>query len=65
MAVDNLPCELPKDDSQDFGDELIKYVFPALLVNDSENVITRATICKNGDLTDNYQYLRDFVNDDD
>ena len=65
MAVDNLPCELPKDASEDFGDALIKYVFPALLVNDLENVIARATICKNGDLTDNYQYLRDFVNDDD
>lgn len=64
MAVDNLPCELPKDASDDFGEEIINKVLP-LLVNSKENeIIERATICKNGDLSPNFEYLRDFVNGD-
>ena len=61
MAVDNLPCELPKDASADFGREFIDKILPHL-VNDKENVINRATICKDGDLTKRYEYLRDYVN---
>lgn len=62
MAVDNLPCELPKDASEDFGNELIKYVLPCLIDDDSENIIDGATICKNGDLNAPYEYLRDYLN---
>ena len=62
MAVDNLPCELPKDASEDFGNALIQHVFPCLLGEDSEQIIARATICENGDLTANYEYLREYVN---
>ena len=62
MAVDNLPCELPKDASEDFGNELIKHVFPCLIGDDSEQIIDRATICKNGDLNPPYEYLRDYLN---
>lgn len=61
MAVDNLPCELPKDASSDFGREFIDKVLPHL-INDSEEVIKRATICKDGDLMPEYEYLRDYVN---
>ncbi len=61
MAVDNLPCELPKDASNDFGREFIDKILPHL-INDSEHVIERATICKNGDLMPRFQYLRDYVN---
>lgn len=61
MAVDNLPCELPKDASEDFGEELIKNVIPHLLNNDQDGVIARATICENGELTENYAYLNDYV----
>lgn len=60
MAVDNLPCELPKDASADFGREFIDKILPHL-VDDKEEVIKRATICKNGDLTEEYEYLRDYV----
>lgn len=60
MAVDNLPCELPKDASAEFGRELIDKVLPHLL-NDSEGVIKRATICEKGDLTPEFEYLRDYV----
>ena len=60
MAVDNLPCELPKDASKDFGENLIKYVIPILHSNNS--ILEGATICKDGDLTQNFEYLRDFIN---
>lgn len=61
MAVDNLPCELPKDASADFGREFIDKILPNL-IDDKETIIERATICKNGDLTAEYEYLRDYVN---
>lgn len=60
MAVDNLPCELPKDASSDFGREFIDNILPHL-INDSENVIKRATICANGDLTPDHEFLRNYV----
>jgi len=61
MAVDNLPCELPKDASEDFGREFINKVLPNL-INDNDGIIDRATICKSGKLTPLYEYLRDYVN---
>jgi saccharopine dehydrogenase (NAD+, L-lysine-forming) len=60
MAVDNLPCELPKDSSQDFGEHLIKHIVP--IINIENQVLEGATICKDGDLAENYEYLRDYVN---
>ena len=61
MAVDNLPCELPKDASEDFGNELIKHILPCLLNHDTDNVIERATICKEGSLNGLFTYLQDYV----
>ena len=61
MAVDNLPCELPKDASEDFGNQMIKDIFPVLLGNDKNDIINRATICKSGDLNTPFEYLRDYV----
>jgi len=62
MAVDNLPCELPRDASESFGNELLNNVLPELLSDDSREVIKRATITAGGDLTPVYEYLRDYVN---
>lgn len=62
MAVDNLPCELPRDASASFGNELVNNVIPHLLGDDSEGIIHRATIAKDGVLTNNYNYLQDYVN---
>lgn len=61
MAVDNLPCELPRDASTDFGRELINNVLPQLLGSDDEGVIERATIAKNGQLTQRFNYLQNYV----
>lgn len=61
MAVDNLPCELPKDASEDFGNELMQYILPALLGDDPDDIIGRATIAEKGQLTEHYAYLQDYV----
>lgn len=64
MAVDNLPCELPKDASEDFGNELIKHIFPALFIEDPDNIIGRASETNlNGELTEYFAYLSDYVNE--
>ena len=62
MAVDNLPCELPKDASEDFGNDMLEKIIPYLLINDDEQIIDNATICRSGDLMPNFEYLRDYVN---
>ncbi|MEM0938639.1 MAG: NAD(P)-dependent oxidoreductase [Bacteroidota bacterium] len=61
MAVDNLPCELPRDASESFGNEFIKNVLPELLGKDEKRTIEKATIAKEGKLTKDYEYLQDFV----
>ena len=61
MAIDNLPCELPKDASKDFGTDLINNVLPNIFGEDKDGVIERATIAKQGKLTSRYAYLKDYV----
>lgn len=62
MAVDNLPCELPKDASEDFGEELIKKVFPALFGEDPDRIIARASETNlSGELTPEFNYLASYV----
>jgi saccharopine dehydrogenase (NAD+, L-lysine forming) len=61
MSIDNLPCELPRSASEEFGRDLIDRVLPLLIDEDKETVIERATITKNGKLTSHFQYLSDYV----
>ena len=61
MAVDNLPCELPRSASEEFGRDLIDRVLPLLINGDEEDVIRRATIAQRGKLTELYSYLADYV----
>lgn len=61
MAVDNLPCELPRNASEDFGHELVHNVLPNLVGDDKDQIIERATIAKEGSLTGHYDYLQDYV----
>jgi alanine dehydrogenase len=63
QAVDNLPCELPKDASLDFGRNLIDKVFPSLFGVDSDGIIERASITKNGKLTERFSYLQNFADE--
>lgn len=60
MAVGNLPNELPKDASSDFGGMLIQHVIPQLM-EERSLLLEGATIARDGDLTERYEYLRDYV----
>jgi saccharopine dehydrogenase (NAD+, L-lysine-forming) len=60
MAVGNLPNELPRDASRYFGEQLIKYVLEDL-ANQGSAIIDRATITKDGKLTNSYLYLEEYV----
>jgi saccharopine dehydrogenase (NAD+, L-lysine-forming) len=62
MAVDNLPGELPREASQDFGKQLMQKVLYDLLMSKESRMIKRATITENGRLTPLYSYLEDYVN---
>jgi hypothetical protein len=61
MAVDNLPCELPNEASEGFGEMILEHVIPAFFNNDSEGILHRAKITKNGKLTERFSYLQDYV----
>ncbi|WP_345273658.1 NAD(P)-dependent oxidoreductase [Flaviramulus aquimarinus] len=61
MAVDNLPCELPQDASEGFGEQFLKHVIPAFFNNDADGVLQRAKITENGKLTERFSYLQDYV----
>jgi hypothetical protein len=60
-AVDNLPCELPRDASDDFGKDLMERVIPNIVTEDKDHIIERATICKDGKLTPAFEYLSDYA----
>ena len=61
MAVDNLPGELPRDASADFGEALIRHVFPEITGERSTGMLHRATIAREGRLNDPYLYLKDWL----
>ena len=61
MAVDNLPCELPRDASVGFGNAFLTYVIPAFFNGDADGVLERARMTQNGKLTERYAYLQDYI----
>ena len=61
MAVDNLPCELPRDSSEMFGEMFLKYVIPSFFNNDRENILKNSKITSEGSLTDRFSYLSDYI----
>ena len=61
MAVDNLPCELPKDASEGFGEMFLKHVIPSFFNNDADGILKRAKITENGKLTKRFSYLQNYV----
>lgn len=64
MAIDNLPCELPRESSRAFGQMLEQWVIPDLL-KENAPILERATVARDGDLTLEFMYLRDFVDSQD
>ncbi|MFI1770909.1 NAD(P)-dependent oxidoreductase [Thalassobellus citreus] len=61
MAVDNLPCELPQDASEGFGEMFLQHVIPAFFNNDADGVLQRAKMTENGKLTERFSYLQGYV----
>ena len=61
MAVDNVPAELPRDASEEFGNSVISEILPYLIDKD-DGRINRATTASNGKFCENFTYLNDFIN---
>jgi alanine dehydrogenase len=61
MAVDNLPCELPREASEGFGEMFMEHVIPAFFNGDKDGILKRAKVTENGKLTPRFCYLQDFV----
>ena len=70
MAVDNLPCELPKESSESFSETLLRFV-PGIMnadftASDFEKIalpaeIKNAVILYQGKLTPSYQYINKYL----
>ncbi|MEN9526037.1 MAG: hypothetical protein RL447_808 [Bacteroidota bacterium] len=60
MAVGNLPNELARDASRYFGEQLIKYLLEDL-IGDGSQMIQRATMLHEGELTEPYSYLKPYA----
>jgi saccharopine dehydrogenase (NAD+, L-lysine-forming) len=63
MSIDNLPGELPRDASVDFGKQLMSNVLHDLLSEITSPMIERATILRDGKLTTGYNFLNDYLNE--
>ena len=69
LAVDNLPCEFPKDASQEFGSQIREYVYQLAvhgMTNITEHValpreIRDAVITQSGKLAPRYAYMRKYI----
>jgi hypothetical protein len=61
MAVDNLPSELPRDSSKEFGDNIISEILP-YLIDEDDGRIDRATTASNGKFFSKFSYLNNFIN---
>ena len=61
MAVDNLPCELPKDASEGFGEIFVKAIIPSFFNADAFGILERSRMTQNGKLTAAFSYLQAYV----
>ncbi|MFW9973673.1 MAG: hypothetical protein ACFFDQ_00180 [Candidatus Thorarchaeota archaeon] len=73
MAVDNLPCELPRESSTSFSETLLDFI-PALASADFTvpfsnlklpQELKDAVIVYRGELTEKFQYLEEFLSKED
>ncbi|MCW5906320.1 MAG: alanine dehydrogenase [Chitinophagales bacterium] len=61
MAIDNLPNELPRDASEDFGNLIISRIIPELLKADTSEMLQNATIATGGKLNEPFVYLHSYA----
>lgn len=70
MAVDNLPCEIPKDSSMEFSSTLRDYVYEIINADFNKSFndlslpysIKKGLILHQGELTGEYLYLDNYLN---
>jgi saccharopine dehydrogenase (NAD+, L-lysine forming) len=62
MAISNLPNELPRDASRDFGRIMMETVLPRIMYYPEDPMFERATITREGKLSERFKYLQDWVN---
>ena len=60
MAVDNLPSELSRDSSKEFGNDILSEVLPYLIDKD-DGRINRATTASQGKFCPSFSYLENFI----
>jgi len=60
MAVDNLPSELPRDSSTEFGDGIVNEVIPYILGKDDGRILN-STIADKGRFLEKYTYLNEYI----
>ena len=61
MSIDNLPGELPRDASLEFGKQMIHSLLHDLLSGIESPMIQKARILENGKLAPGYAYLNDYL----
>jgi len=69
MAIDNLPCEVPRESSQFFSDTLMNFIPPIVKADfsvDFDKVdlpieIKKAVVLHHGKLTPDYRYINKFL----
>ena len=69
MAVDNLPCELPIESSNEFSKSLFNFIIDIVKADYSKDFndldlpveIKNAVILYHGELTDNYNYIAKYL----
>ncbi len=61
MTVDNLPNEIARDASNGFGEKFEKLIIPAFFNGDKDGILARAKMTENGQLTERFKYLQDYV----
>jgi alanine dehydrogenase len=62
MAIDNLPCELPRDASKGFGRDMLDHVIPLLIEGDKDGILAGARETGlDGELCEKYKYLQEYV----
>jgi saccharopine dehydrogenase (NAD+, L-lysine forming) len=61
MSIDNLPGELPRDASDDFGRQLTDSVIDDLINRRDNRMLDDATITKGGELTEPFAFLKNYL----
>ncbi len=61
MAIDNLPVELPKAASVDFGEQFTNSIMPLITENFGHPILQRALVLHQGIFTKKFQYLQHFI----